>query len=131
MEDWHQACCRKRPLRASQAPTNRPSPMKISRTRTKLAAPGAAVPKNPSFNRLSPRRLPTALRPCLGKNLARQSGTVLSRSIHSTEKAAEVSRQCDDDYGHSLDRQTVSGQDLFVFPWGSPMDEPHEPDQDA
>jgi hypothetical protein len=38
---------------------------------------------------------------------------LLSRSIHSAEKAAEVSRECDDDHGHSLDGQAVSGQDLF------------------
>ena len=39
----------------------------------------------------------------------RSFGTPLSRSIDSTEKAAKVSGQCDDDYGHSLDRQAVSG----------------------
>src|SRR6266436_1538584 len=61
----------------------------------------------------------------------RRFGTLLSRSIHSTEKAAEVSRQCNDDYGHSLDWQAVSGQDLFLVPSGSPMDEPHHPDQDG
>src|SRR6266481_8855990 len=55
----------------------------------------------------------------------RSFGTPLSRSIHTTEKAAEVSRQCDNDYGHSLDRQAVSGQDLFLFPPGSHVDEPH------
>jgi len=57
--------------------------------------------------------------------------TLLSRSIHSTEEAAEVSRQANDDYGHSLDRQAVSGQDLSLIPSGSPMDEPHHPDQDG
>src|SRR6266446_7335870 len=58
-------------------------------------------------------------------------GTLLSWSIHSAEKAAEVSRQRDNDYGHSLDRQAVSGQDLFLFPPGSHVDEPHHTDQDA
>src|ERR1700731_1163769 len=58
-------------------------------------------------------------------------GTLLSRSIHSAEKAAEVSRQRDDDYGHSLDRQAVSRQDLFLVSPGSPMDEPHHTDQGA
>jgi hypothetical protein len=55
----------------------------------------------------------------------------LSGSIHSAEKAAEVSRQRDDDHGHSLDRQAVSGQDLFLVPSGSPMNEPHHPDQNS
>ena len=36
-------------------------------------------------------------------------GTLLSRSIHSTEKAAEVCCQSDDNYGCGLDRQAVSG----------------------
>ena len=73
----------------------------------------------------------------LGKNLARHSGCFtsleahLSRSIHSAEKAAEVSRQRDDDYGHSLDRQAVSRQDLFLVSPGFPMDEPHHTDQGA
>src|SRR5713226_2825714 len=70
MADWHQACCRKHPLRASRAPTNRPTPMAISRTRTKSAARGAAVSKNASLNRLSPGALLTAFHSCLSKNLA-------------------------------------------------------------
>src|SRR6266403_4403716 len=61
MADWHQACCRKRPLRASRAPANRATPMAISRARTKSAARGAAVSKNSSLNRLSPCRLPIAV----------------------------------------------------------------------
>jgi len=60
--DWHQACCRKRPWRASQAPSKRPIPMAISRTRTTLAPCGAAVSRNAAINSLSPRRLPTAFR---------------------------------------------------------------------
>src|SRR5258708_5254804 len=39
-------------------------------------------------------------------------------SIHSTEKPAEVSCQCDDHYGHSFDRQAVSRQDCLLFPPG-------------
>src|SRR5439155_22870478 len=58
-------------------------------------------------------------------------GTLLSRSIHSTEKAAEVCCQCDDNYGCSLDRRAVSGHDSFVVPSGSHVDESHHPDQDA
>jgi hypothetical protein len=57
MADWQQACCRKRRLRASQAPSKRPIPMAISRTRTTLASRGAAVSRNTAINRLSPRRL--------------------------------------------------------------------------
>src|SRR6266852_2700394 len=57
--------------------------------------------------------------------------TLLPRSTPSTEKAAEVSRECPDEYGHSLDWQAVSGRDLFLVPSGSPMDEPHHPDQDG
>src|SRR5260370_35214805 len=58
-------------------------------------------------------------------------GTLLPRSIHSTEKAAKVSRQGDNDYGQSLDRQAVSGQDLLLFASGSHVNEPHHTDQDA
>src|SRR5713226_3646468 len=61
----------------------------------------------------------------------RSFGTPLSRSINSTKKAAKVSRQCDDDYGHSFDWQAVSGQDLFLFASGSHVNEPHHTDQDA
>jgi hypothetical protein len=57
MADWQQACCRKRRLRASGAPSKRPIPMAISKTRTTLAPHGAAVSRNTSINRLSPRRL--------------------------------------------------------------------------
>jgi hypothetical protein len=39
----------------------------------------------------------------------RNFGPLLALSIHSTQKAAQVSRQCDDGYGHSLDRQAISG----------------------
>src|SRR6476660_5722379 len=42
-----------------------------------------------------------------------------------------MSGQRDDDYGHSLDWQAVSGQDVLLLLAGSPMDEPHNPDQDA
>src|SRR4029077_11983557 len=55
----------------------------------------------------------------------------LSWSIHSAEKTAEVSRQCDDDYGHGLNRQAVPGQDLLLLASGSHVDEPHHTDQDA
>jgi hypothetical protein len=51
MADWHQACSRKRPLRARRALNKRPIPMAISRTRTKLAAREAAVSRNASINR--------------------------------------------------------------------------------
>ena len=77
MADWHQACSRKRPLRARRAPTNRPIPMAISTARTKSAARGAAVSKNASLNRLSPCRLPTASHSCFGENLAWHSGQSL------------------------------------------------------
>jgi hypothetical protein len=80
MEDWHQACCRKRPLRASRAPASRPIPMAISRMRTKSAARGAAVSKNAALNRLSPRRLPTAFR---SHWIRISRGTV--RRIHSDQ----------------------------------------------
>jgi hypothetical protein len=59
--------------------------------------------------------LSAALRRCM-----RSFRALLFRSIHATKKATQVSRQCGDDYGRSLDRQAVSGQDLFVFPSGSP-----------
>jgi hypothetical protein len=39
---------------------------------------------------------------------------LLFRSIHSAERAAEVSPQSDHDHGHSLDRLAVSGQDPFL-----------------
>src|ERR1700724_3118012 len=42
-----------------------------------------------------------------------------------------MSCQCDDDYGYSLDWQAVSGQDVLLFLARFPMDEPHNPDQDA
>ena len=58
-------------------------------------------------------------------------GTLLSRSTHSAEKATEVSRQCDDDHRHSLDRQAISRQSLFVVLSGSPMNEPHHTDQET
>jgi hypothetical protein len=58
-------------------------------------------------------------------------GTLLSRSTHSAEKATEVSRQCDDDRRHSLDRQAISRQSLLVVLSGSPMNEPHHTDQET
>src|SRR5215470_4041436 len=54
MMAWHQACCRKRLMRANQAPITRPIPMAISRSRTRSVAPDAAEPRNPSFNGPSP-----------------------------------------------------------------------------
>ena len=54
--DWHQACCRKRPLRASQAPMSSPAPIAISSTRIKSATSGAAVRRNPSFKKALPGR---------------------------------------------------------------------------
>jgi len=60
MMDWHQACCRKRPLRASRAPTNRPTPWRFRGRELHWAARGAAVSRKAFINRLSPRRIPTA-----------------------------------------------------------------------
>jgi hypothetical protein len=56
MADWHAACRRKRLVRASTAPMSSPIPIAISRSRTKSATRGAAVPRNPWFNRFSPGR---------------------------------------------------------------------------
>src|SRR5215469_9532278 len=56
---------------------------------------------------------------------------LLSRSVHSAEKSAQVSCECDDNHGHGFDRKAVSRQDLFSFPSGFHEDEPHHTDQDA
>src|SRR5215470_10086579 len=56
---------------------------------------------------------------------------LLSWSVHSAEKSAQVSCQCDDNHGHGFDRQAVSRQDLFLFPSGSHVDEPNHTDQNA
>lgn len=79
MADWHQACSRKRPLRARRALNKRPIPMAISRTRTKLAAREAAVSRNTSINKWSPRKRATAFCSCSHAHDALSHGT--SRNI--------------------------------------------------
>jgi len=56
MADWHQACCRKRPLRAKPSADQQTYPHGDFEDENKIAARGAAVSKNASINRLSPRR---------------------------------------------------------------------------
>ena len=40
---------------------------------------------------------------------------LLFRFHHSAEKAAEVSRQCDDDHGYCADGKQYPGKDLLWF----------------
>ena len=58
-------------------------------------------------------------------------GELLSGSVHSAEKATQVSRHYDKGCGHSLDRQTVFRQNIFRFSLGFPVDKQDHPNQDT
>src|SRR6266566_2462167 len=55
MAERHQACCRKRLVRASQAPKRSPTPIVVSSSRTTSAVSRAAVPSIPSLKASPPR----------------------------------------------------------------------------
>ena len=56
---------------------------------------------------------------------------LLSRSIHSAEKTAQVPCQGDKYRGQRLDRQAISGERLPLLAPGSHVDEAYRPDQKA
>src|SRR5882762_1541904 len=74
----------------------------------------------------SPRQLMLLENP-----LTQRFGKRLSRSIHSTEKPAQVTRHCQNCYCQSLDWQAVSGQNCSLVALRFRVDEPHDPDQQA
>ena len=57
--------------------------------------------------------------------------TLLARSIHSAEKAAQVPCHRDKNRGHHFDRQAISGKRLFLLAPGFHVDEPHCPNKKA